>query len=153
MYQDSDNIKALIKKLKGDTPLAETHHLASAITCDWKFNLPEVMGFIADRNESSIAGNLSHKVLEIGLPQLSRILHRRPTSDEIITVLREPMGVIFERERKQATNIPNIEHHIRLAKDRLDGIFQELEDKMGQGALPRRILTEITITNTLTRPS
>jgi hypothetical protein len=151
MYHNHDKMKALVKKLNGNTHLAQTYRTASAITCDWKYTLTEIMGVIADQSESYITGNLSHKVLEIGLPRLSRILLSHPTRDEIIALLREPMNKIFERERNRATNLANIEYHIGLAKDRLDGISQALEDKMRDSALPRRILTEITITNTLTR--
>jgi hypothetical protein len=122
MYHDHDKMKALVKKLNGNTHLAQTYRIASAITCDWKYNLPEIMGVIADQSESYIAGDISHGVLEIGLPQLSRLLLHRPTRNEIIAVLDEPMNIIFERARNQAASLSNIEYHIELTQDRLDGL-------------------------------
>src|SRR5438034_1224135 len=135
--------------------LALSSDIGRAVTCGLKFKLPRVMGTIAEGNESFIPGFIAHNVLEGATETLGRLWHSSPTPNpqEIMDAWDPYMRHVFAdvREKQQGNPESNIERYISLAQMRLQGIAGLLYDKMGEDPAPNRIVSEITITNPVTR--
>ena len=142
-------------------PRNESYHLAlstdiaHAVTCGLKFKLPRIMGAIPEGNESFIPGFIAHNVLESATETLGRLWRTSPTpnSQEIMEAWSPYMQQVFAdvREKDQGNQESNIERYISQARMRLQGIAGVLHDKMSQDPAPNRIVSEITITNPVTR--
>jgi hypothetical protein len=142
-------------------PRNESYHLAlssdigHAVTCGLKFKLPRVMGAIPEGSESFISGFIAHNVLESATETLGRLWRTSPTpnSQEIMEAWSPYTQQVFAdvREKDQGNPESNIERYISQARMRLQGIAGVLHDKMSQDPAPNRIVSEITITNPVTR--
>ncbi len=142
-------------------PRNESYHLAQssdighAGICGLKFKLPRVMGAIPEGNESFVSGFIAHKVLESVTETLGRLWHTSPTptSQEILDTWNPYMQRVFSdfREEQQGDPASNIERYNSQAYTRLQGIAGVLHDKMSQEPAPNHIVSEITITNPITR--
>ena len=138
-------------------PLNESYHLAQssdighAVTCGLKFKLPRVMGAIPEGNESFIPGFIAHNVLERATETLGRLWRSSPTPDsqEIMEMWSPYMQQVFADVREKLQG--DADGYISQAHIRLQGIAGVLHDKMSQDPAPTRIVSEITITNPVTR--
>jgi hypothetical protein len=142
-------------------PRNESYHLAQssdighAVTCGLKFKLPRVMGAIPEGNESFIPGFIAHNVLQSATETLGRLWRTSPTtnSQQIMETWSPYMHQVFAdaREKQQGDPESNLERYISQARTRLLGLAGVLHDKMSQDPAPNRIVSEITITNPVTR--
>lgn len=135
--------------------LAQSSDIGRAETCGLKFKLPRVMGAIAEGNESFIPGFIAHNVLEGATETLGRLWHSSPTpnTQEIMATWEPYMQLVFAdvREKQQGNPESNIERYISQAQSRLQGIASVFHDRMSENPAPTRIISEITITNTVSR--
>jgi PD-(D/E)XK nuclease superfamily len=142
-------------------PRNESYHLAQssdighAVTCGLKFKLPRVMGAIPEGNESFIPGFIAHNVLESATETLGRLWRTSPTpnSQDIMEAWNPFMQQVFAdaREKQQGDPESSLERYISQARTRLQGLAGVLHNKMSQDPAPNRIVSEITITNPVTR--
>lgn len=135
--------------------LALSSDIGRAVTCGLKFKLPRVMGAIAEGNESFIPGFIAHNVLEGATETLSRLWQSSPTpnTQEIMVAWDPYIQQVFAdvREKQEGNPESNIKRYISLAQMRLQGIAGVLYDKMSKDPAPNRVVSEITITNPVTR--
>ena len=139
----------------GSYHLALSSDIGHAVTCGLKFKLPRIMGAIPEGNGSFIPGFIAHNVLESATETLGQLWRSSsmPNTQEIMDAWTPYMQQVFAdvREKQQGDPERNIERHISQAQTRLQGIAGVLHDKMSQDPAPNRIVSEITITNPVTR--
>jgi hypothetical protein len=134
--------------------LAQSSDVAHAAICGLKFKLPKIMGVVAQGNESFTSGSLAHEVLERTCERLQKLWRKTATGQEIFNEWVPYMDEVFNkaREKQEASPLDNdIEIYISQAESRLKGLAYQLGNKIKRQPAPIRIISEITITNTLTR--
>jgi hypothetical protein len=109
-------------------------------------------GAIGRGNEKYIAGTIAHRVLERVGPTLGLLWSKKASREEILGAWSDTANAVYgdAESRAQARGLSS-EKYIAGAQDALSGIALVLSNYFAEQPMPIKVITEITITNTLTR--
>lgn len=136
----------------GTSHFAESSDIGSASICGRKFLLPRVVGAVGRGNVAYIPGTIAHRVLERVGPTLDVLWRRHASAEEILAEWKSDADDTYgEYESRATAKGTSVEKYIVAANDRLGGIATVLAEYFRDHEPPRKVITEITITNPSTR--
>lgn len=139
----------------GQTHFAESSDIASTSICARKFLLPRILGATGRGNEKYIPGSIAHSVLDKAGTGLLDLWGSKAAKEEILEGWREAMEATFADSERRAEargySAASVRKHIVAAHSRLESIADILSVYFKETQAPRKIVTEVTISNPFTR--
>ena len=139
----------------GQTHFAESSDIASTSICARKFLLPRILGATGRGNEKYIPGSIAHVVLDKAGTGLLHLWEPKATREVILEDWRGAMEEVFADSERRAEargySAESVRKHIVAAHSRLESIAAVLSVYFQENPPPRKIVTEVTISNPTTR--
>jgi hypothetical protein len=146
-----EQFNAAVRRV-GASHFAESSDIGSASICGRKFLLPRVVGAIGRGNVAYIPGTIAHRVLERVGPTLDLLWKKQASPTDILGEWKSDADDTYgDFESRAEAKGTSVEKYIVAANDRLSGIATILSEYFKDHEPPRKIITEITISNPLTR--
>jgi hypothetical protein len=137
----------------GQSHFAQSSDIGSASICGRKFLLPRMLGAVSRGNEAYIPGSIAHTVLERVAPSWLDLWRNQANAEMILREWQVTTQITFDefRTRAEANGHAGTETYINTAQDRLNRLASVLANYFTETQVPRRIVTEITLSNPITR--